>query len=143
MKLFLDYLNKIKFHILLMIFPTIFTGIIFFLYQLSPEPVLYVALLWLLAGLTACMTGFSNYRKKLQQLTLIATAPDINLSRMDTPSDQIESLQQDIMHRLNQIRNRRPEISGRNDRLLYHVGTSDQNSYLCPASAPSGKSLRK
>lgn len=74
MKLFLDYLNKIKFHILLMIFPTIFTGIIFFLYQLSPEPVLYVALLWLLAGLTACMTGFSNYRKKLQQLTLIATA---------------------------------------------------------------------
>lgn len=51
MKLFLDYLNKIKFHILLMIFPTIFTGIIFFLYQLSPEPVLYVALLWLLAGL--------------------------------------------------------------------------------------------
>ena len=91
MKLFLDYLNKIKFHILLMIFPTIFTGIIFFLYQLSPEPVLYVALLWLLAGLTACMTGFSNYRKKLQQLTLVATAPDINLSRMDTPSDQIES----------------------------------------------------
>ena len=104
MILFLDYLNKIKFHILLMIFPTIFTGIIFFLYQLSPEPVLYVALLWLLAGLTACMTGFSNYRKKLQQLTLIATAPDINLSRMDTPSDQIESLQQDIMHRLNQMR---------------------------------------
>ena len=104
MKLFLDYLNKIKFHILLMIFSTIFTGIIFFLYQLSPEPVLYVALLWLLAGLTACMTGFSNYRKKLQQLTLVATAPDINLSRMDTPSDQIESLQQDIMHRLNQMR---------------------------------------
>ena len=76
----------------------------FFLYQLSPEPVLYVALLWLLSGLTACMTGFSNYRKKLQQLTLVATAPDINLSRMDTPSDQIESLQQDIMHRLNQMR---------------------------------------
>ena len=85
MKLFLDYLNKIKFHILLMIFSTIFTGIIFFLYQLSPEPVLYVALLWLLSGLTACMTGFSNYRKKLQQLTLVATAPD-------------------IMHRLNQMR---------------------------------------
>ena len=45
-----------------------------------------------------------SYRKKLQQLTLVATAPDINLSRMDTPSDQIESLQQDIMHRLNQMR---------------------------------------
>ena len=104
MKLFLDYLNKIKFHILLMIFPTIFTGIIFFLYQPSPEPVLYVALLWLLAGLIACIIGFSRYQNKIRQLTLVAAAPDINLPRMDAPSDQIESLQQDIMHRLNQLR---------------------------------------
>ncbi len=36
----------------------------FFLYQLSPEPILYVAVLWLLAGLTVRMTRtFSNYRK--------------------------------------------------------------------------------
>ena len=45
MKLFVDYLNKIKFHILLMLFPTILTGIIFLLYQLPLEPVLYIALL--------------------------------------------------------------------------------------------------
>lgn len=83
MKLFLDYLNKIKFHILLMIFPTIFTGIIFFLYQLSPEPVLYVALLWLLAGLTACMTGFSNYRKKPQHRISICPAWIHHLIRLN------------------------------------------------------------
>lgn len=32
MKLFLDYLNKIKLQILLMLFPTILTGMIFLLY---------------------------------------------------------------------------------------------------------------
>lgn len=104
MKLFLDYLNKIKLHILLMLFPTIFTGIIFFLYQLPYEPVLYIAILWLLTGLIACIIGFGRYQNKIRQLTLVAAAPDINLPRMDAPSDQIESLQQDIMHRLNQLR---------------------------------------
>lgn len=104
MKLFLDYLNKIKLHILLMLFPTIFTGIIFFLYQLSPEPVLYVALLWLLTGLAACMIGFNNYRNKVRQLTLVAAAPDINLSRMATPSDEAETLRQEIMHSLEHMR---------------------------------------
>ena len=104
MKLFFDYLNKIKFHILLMIFPTILTGIIFFLYQLSPEPVLYIALLWLLTGLAACMIGFGNYHKKIRQLTLVATAPDINLSRMETPSDKAETLRQEIMHSLDHMR---------------------------------------
>ena len=104
MKLFLDYLNKIKSHILLMLFPTILTGIIFFLYQLPSEPVLYIAILWLLTGLIACMIGFGRYQNKIRQLTLVAAAPDINLPRMGSPSDQIESLQQDIMQRLNQLR---------------------------------------
>ena len=104
MKLFLDYLNKIKLHILLMLLPTIFTGIIFFLYQLSPEPILYVALLWLLTGLAACMIGFNNYRNNVRQLTLVAAAPDINLSRMDTPSDEAETLRQEIMHSLDHMR---------------------------------------
>ena len=104
MKLFLDYLNKIKLHILLMLFPTIITGIIFFLYQLSPEPVLYVALLWLLTGLAACMIGFNNYRNKVRQLTLVAAAPDINLPHMATPSDEAETLRQEIMHSLDHMR---------------------------------------
>ena len=43
MKLFLDYLNKIKLQILLMLFPTILTGMIFLLYQLPMEPILYIA----------------------------------------------------------------------------------------------------
>lgn len=59
MKLFVDYLNKIKFHILLMLFPTILTGIIFLLYQLPLEPVLYIAVLWLLTGLGSICCRFS------------------------------------------------------------------------------------
>lgn len=104
MKLFLNYLNKIKFHILLMLFPTILTGIIFLLYQLPLEPILYIAILWILTGLGACAVGFHNYRKKVHNLQIITAAPDINLSRMESPSDEAETLQQEIMHSLNHMR---------------------------------------
>ena len=104
MKLFVDYLNKIKFHILLMLFPTILTGIIFLLYQLPLEPVLYIALLWLLTGLGAYAVGFHNYRKKIHNLQMITAAPDISLSRLETPSDEADTLQQEIMHSLNHMR---------------------------------------
>lgn len=104
MKLFLDYLNKIKPQILLMLFPAILTGIIFLLYQLPLEPILYIAVLWLLTGLGACSAGFHNYRKKIHNLEIITAAPDINLARMDAPSDEAETLQQEIMHILNRMR---------------------------------------
>ena len=104
MKLFLDYLNKIKFHILLMLFPTVLTGIIFLLYQLPLEPILYIAVLWLLTGLGACAVGFHNYQKKVHNLQIITASPDINLSRMDNPVDEAETLQQEIMHSLNRMR---------------------------------------
>lgn len=104
MKLFLDYLSKIKFHILLMLFPTVLTGIIFLLYQLPLEPILYIAVLWILTGLGACAVGFHNYRKKIHNLQIITAAPDINLSRMENPVDKAETLQQEIMHSLNRMR---------------------------------------
>lgn len=88
MKLFLDYLNKIKLQILLMLFPTILTGMIFLLYQLPLEPILYIAVLWILTGLGTCAFGFHNYQKNIHNLQIISAAPDINLSRMDAPSFQ-------------------------------------------------------
>lgn len=69
MKLFLDYLNKIKLQILLMLFPTILTGMIFLLYQLPLEPILYIAVLWILTGLGTCAFGFHNYQKTLEEMT--------------------------------------------------------------------------
>lgn len=101
---FWNYLNKIKFHILLMLFPTILTGIIFLLYQLPLEPVLYIAVVWFLTGLGAFAVDFHNYRKKIHNLQIITAAPDINLSRIETPSDEAEALQQEIMHSLNRMR---------------------------------------
>ena len=38
MKLFLDYINKIKFYIILQLFPVMLAEIIIFLYQLPIEP---------------------------------------------------------------------------------------------------------
>ena len=92
MKLFLDYLNKIKLQILLMLFPTILTGMIFLLYQLPLEPILYIAVLWILTGLGTCAFGFHNYQKNIHNLQIISAAPDINLSRMDAPSNEADAL---------------------------------------------------
>ena len=104
MKLFLDYLNKIKLQILLMLFPTILTGMIFLLYQLPLEPILYIAVLWILTGLGTCAFGFHNYQKNIHNLQIISAAPDINLSRMDAPSNEADALHQEIMHSLNRMR---------------------------------------
>ena len=104
MKLFLDYISKIKFYIILQMFPVILAEIIFFLYQLPIEPMVYVTVFWLLTGICACLNGFYRYRKKVQQLELIAAAPDINLSQLDSPVGQAERLQQEIMQQLDQMR---------------------------------------
>lgn len=104
MKLFLDYINKIKFYIILQLFPVIPAEIIFFLYQLPIEPMVYVTVFWLITGICACLNGFYRYRKKVEQLELIAAAPDINLSQMDSPVGQDERFQQEIMQQLNQMR---------------------------------------
>lgn len=104
MKLFLDYISKIKFYIILQLFPVMLAEIIFFLYQLPIEPMVYVTVFWLITGICACLNGFYRYRKKVEQLELIAAAPDINLSQMDSPVGQDERFQQEIMQQLNQIR---------------------------------------
>lgn len=64
MKLFLDYINKIKFYIILQMFPVILAEIIFFLYQLPLEPMVYVTVFWLITGICACLGGFYRYRKR-------------------------------------------------------------------------------
>ncbi|OKZ55894.1 MAG: ATP-binding protein [Clostridiales bacterium 41_21_two_genomes] len=104
MKLFLDYISKIKFYIILQLFPVMLAEIIFFLYQLPIEPMVYVTVFWLITGICACLNGFYRYRKKVEQLELIAAAPDINLSQMDSPVGQDERFQQEIMQQLNQMR---------------------------------------
>ena len=153
MKLFLDYLNKIKLQILLMLFPTILTGMIFLLYQLPLEPILYIAVLWILTGLGTCAFGFHNYQKNIHNLQIISAAPDINLSRMDAPSNEADALQQEIMHSLNRMR---IDAETANQKTLeemaadgtmakisekwFDVGSPDQDTNFCSASAPSGKS---
>lgn len=104
MKLFLDYISKIKFYIILQLFPVMLAEIIFFLYQLPIEPMVYATVFWLITGICACLNGFYRYRKKVEQLELIAAAPDINLSQMDSPVGQDERFQQEIMQQLNQMR---------------------------------------
>lgn len=126
MKLFLDYLNKIKLHILLMIFPTILTGVIFLLYQLPLEPVLYIAVLWVLTWFGACVVGFHNYQKKVHNLQIISAAPDINLARMDAPSNEAETLQQENKEALTELF----KIEQYVEMVLGYLRTEDMSSDL-------------
>ena len=77
---------------------------IFLLYQLPLEPILYIAVLWILTGLGTCAFGFHNYQKNIHNLQIISATPDINLSRMDAPSNEADALQQEIMHSLDRMR---------------------------------------
>ena len=54
MKLFLDYISKIKFYIILQLFPVMLAEIIFFLYQLPIEPMVYVTVFWLITIKYGC-----------------------------------------------------------------------------------------
>lgn len=63
MKLFLDYISKIKFYIILQLFPVMLAEIIFFLYQLPIEPMVYVTVFWLITGICACLNGFTDTGK--------------------------------------------------------------------------------
>ncbi|MFR6508961.1 MAG: hypothetical protein ACLUPF_06110 [Dorea sp.] len=105
MKLFLDYLEQNKTTNLTDAFSDVsLTGMIFLLYQLPLEPILYIARPLILTGLGTCAFGFHNYQKNIHNLQIISAAPDINLSRMDAPSNEADALQQEIMHSLNRMR---------------------------------------
>ena len=119
MNTFITYLNKSRLYILSMFLPAAIAGIIFYLYQLPLEPVLYMGLLWLLSGSTLFLYGYQKYRKNYQQLLVIRNAPDLNLDRLDSPKDNVEKLYH---------------------RLLYYVGSSDQDSYLRSSAAFAEKS---
>lgn len=104
MNTFITYLNKSRLYILSMFLPAAIAGIIFYLYQLPLEPVLYMGLLWLLSGSTLFLYGYQKYRKNYQQLLVIRNAPDLNLDRLDSPKDNVEKLYQEICFKLNQMR---------------------------------------
>ena len=104
MNILFTYLKKSKLYLLSMLLPAIITGVIFYLYHLPAEPAIYVTVLWIFSGSMALLYGYWGYRKKYRQLLIVKNAPDLNLNRLDSPSDSIEQLYQEISFNLNKMR---------------------------------------
>ena len=104
MNILFTYLKKSRLYLLSMLLPTIITGVIFYLYHLPAEPAIYVTVLWIFSGSMALLYGYWGYRKKYRQLLIVKNAPDLNLNRLDSPSDSIEQLYQEISFNLNKMR---------------------------------------
>ena len=104
MNIFFTYLNKNRLYLLTMLLPAIITGVVFYLYQIPSEPMIYISVLWIISGSAALLYGYLKYRKKYNQLLIIKKAPDLNLDRMDFPSDSVEQLYQEISLDLNKMR---------------------------------------
>ena len=73
--------------------------------------------------------GMSATGRRLQTLCLVEKAPEINLDRLDETTDEVELLYREIIRKLDGMRMERGDrpasFPGRDDGLLYHVGTSD------------------
>ena len=104
MNIFFSYLNKNRLYLLTMLLPAIITGVVFYLYQIPSEPMIYISVLWILTSSAAFLYGYLKYRKKCHQLLLIRNAPELNLDRLDIPSDAVEQLYQEISLTLNTMR---------------------------------------
>ena len=104
MNILFTYLKKSRLYLLSMLLPAIITGVIFYLYHLPAEPAIYVTVLWIFSGSMALLYGYWGYRKKYRQLLIVKNAPDLNLNRLDSPSDSIEQLYQEISFNLNKMR---------------------------------------
>lgn len=104
MNILFTYLKKSRLYLLSILLPVIITGVIFYLYHLPAEPAIYVTVLWIFSGSMALLYGYWGYRKKYRQLLIVKNAPDLNLNRLDSPSDSIEQLYQEISFNLNKMR---------------------------------------
>ena len=58
-----------------------------------------MAVLWLGAGAAAFLYGYVRYRQKVQTLCLVEKAPEINLDRLNEPTDEVELVYREIIRK--------------------------------------------
>ena len=90
MKLLRAYLKQTKIFLIAFVFAVAASAAVVCLYQLPAEAVIYMAVLWLGAGAAAFLYGYVRYRQKVQTLCLVEKAPEINLDRLNEPTDEVE-----------------------------------------------------
>ena len=93
------------------------TAGILFLYDIPLEPVGYVAVFEMLLTGLGLMWDYHKYRKKQESLLYIRDCGNFSEEYLEAPENENEAI----------------------DRLLYAVGSPDQNTYCCSKTASSGR----
>ena len=104
MKLLRAYLKQTKIFLIAFVFAVAASAAVVCLYQLPAEAVIYMAVLWLGAGAAAFLYGYVRYRQKVQTLCLVEKAPEINLDRLNEPTDEVELVYREIIRKLDSMR---------------------------------------
>lgn len=104
MELLHTYLKRTKIFLIAFAFAVAASAAVVCLYQLPAEAVIYLAVLWLGAGAATFLYGYARYRQKVQNLSLVEKAPEINLDRLAETTDEMELLYREIIRKLDGMR---------------------------------------
>lgn len=99
-----SYAGKIRRVLLLIPALLLIAGVVLFLYDLPVEPVLYGAVLWCVAGLASFCYGHRRYRKRQESLEHICRNLPYELDALPEPEDTCEARYQEMLQRLNGMR---------------------------------------
>ena len=97
-------MKQTKIFLIAFVFAVAASAAVVCLYQLPAEAVIYMAVLWLGAGAAAFLYGYVRYRQKVQTLCLVEKAPEINLDRLNEPTDEVELVYREIIRKLDSMR---------------------------------------
>lgn len=114
------------------------TAGILFLYDIPLEPVGYVAIFEMLLTGLGLMWDYHKYRKKQESLLYIRDCGNFSEEYLEAPENENEAIYREICRSLDEKRIE-AENRYRIDRLLYAVGSPDQNTYCCSKTASSGR----
>ena len=113
------------------------TAGILFLYDIPLEPVGYVAVFEMLLTGLGLMWDYHKYRKKQESLLYIRDCGNFSEEYLEAPENENEAIYREICRSLDE---KRIEAENqRSARLLYAVGSPDQNTYCCSKTASSGR----
>ena len=100
--------------------------VMFVLYQIPTEPILYGFAIWLLAAGGLAIWDYLKFSKKHRTLLEVASRAEISLENLPEAANRLEQDYQDMVAGLFQAKCQKVlEYDG----LLHHVGSSDQDSH--------------
>ena len=101
-KLFIEYLKGFRLPVLWYILTALIFFLIFSLYHLPLEPVIYAVQLSIFVGIIIFSLGFSKFYQKQQTLLRLQNAIQYTIDQLPAPQDLLEKQYQELINILNE-----------------------------------------